>query len=421
MLYFHLLHAIVLSNFTKNRLAYSIMVSIIAFSISFLGLFVASSLEYIIQASFYITNWTINFIITAIIEGGLLYGFFKISKFKNGFSFLKKINTNEYIDMFILSISILVLFIFLRMGDPNGVIVSHLVYEIVFIAIIMVLLIQKTLKLNYKQKLLYDELDRIKLELSEKCTEIEELEKENLSFTKTSHSIAHKQKAIEYKLDQILINNEFANETDITNKVKSIYEEYRNSLPLIKLKKTDITDIDDMLNSMQHECNKSNISLDLQLNGDIYSMISIAVSKEDLEILLADFIKNAIIAINSSENVNRSILVKLGVLNNCYSLYVYDSGIEFSIQTLVNLGLKPSTTHVDSGGTGMGYMNTFDTLKKYNASLIISEKHPPISNDYTKYVAIHFDNKAEYAIKSYRAQKIKSEDITNRVIIKDMQ
>ena len=123
-------------------------------------------------------------------------------------------------------------------------------------------------------------------------------------------------------------------------------------------------------------------------------------AKEDLETLLADHIKNAIIAINHTDNVNRSILVRLGEIDGIYSVYIYDSGIEFEKETLENLGKKPSTTHKDEGGTGMGFMNTFDTLRKCNASLVIEEFGKPDKDNYTKSIMIKFDNKNEFKIKT---------------------
>lgn len=135
-------------------------------------------------------------------------------------------------------------------------------------------------------------------------------------------------------------------------------------------------------------------------------MVNNFVSKEDLEILLADHIKNAIIAINYSNNVNKSILIRLGIIDGIYSLYIYDSGIEFEIDTLKNLGKKPSTTHADSGGTGMGFMNTFDTLNKYKASMIIEEYGKPSKDNYTKAIMIKFDKKNEFKICSYRDEQV---------------
>ena len=90
---------------------------------------------------------------------------------------------------------------------------------------------------------------------------------------------------------------------------------------------------------------------------------------------------------------------KLGKIDKNYGLYIYDSGVEFEKETLENLGKKPSTTHKDEGGTGMGFMNTFDTLRKCNASMIIEEFGKPNKDNYTKAIMIKFDNKNEFKIK----------------------
>ena len=157
-----------------------------------------------------------------------------------------------------------------------------------------------------------------------------------------------------------------------------------------------------MLKFMQSECIKNNIDFNIQIKGNIYHIINNIISVEQLEVLLADHIKDAIIAIKHTENVNRSILVKLGKIDDCYGLYIYDSGIEFEIETLKNLGKKPSTTHKDEGGTGMGFMNTFDTLKACNGSLIIKEIGKPSKDNFTKIIMIKFDSKNEYKVISYR-------------------
>ena len=75
---------------------------------------------------------------------------------------------------------------------------------------------------------------------------------------------------------------------------------FRKLYTLSELPKTDIVEIDDMLKFQQHECMKNNIDFDFQINGNIFHMINTFISKEDLEILLADHIKNSIIAVNFS-------------------------------------------------------------------------------------------------------------------------
>ena len=166
---------------------------------------------------------------------------------------------------------------------------------------------------------------------------------------------------------------------------------------------------------MQSECMKNKIDFQLQLNGNIHHMVNKHIDKEDLEILIADMIKNALIAINNSKNINKGILVRLGLIDGKYSLYVYDSGIEFEIDTLINLGIKPSTTHSNDGGTGMGWMNTFDTLKKYKASLVIDEYGKPVEDNFTKVIKIVFDNKNKYKIISYRVKEIEEKDVNKRI------
>ena len=189
---------------------------------------------------------------------------------------------------------------------------------------------------------------------------------------------------------------------EVRDRLNKIGKELYKEKTVTELAKTEIPEIDDMLKYMQTECTKNKIDFELQLKGNIHYMTNNLITKEDLETLLADHIKNAIIAINHTDNVNRSILVKLGKIDESYGLYIYDSGIEFEKETLENLGKKPSTTHKDEGGTGMGFMNTFDTLRKCNASMIIEEFGKPNKYNYTKAIMIKFDNKNEFKVKSYK-------------------
>ena len=279
----------------------------------------------------------------------------------------------------------------------------------------MFITIQKSLQLYYKQKLQEREVEEIKKELKNKETEIKELEKENLKLNKKNHSIAHKQKSLEYELEQMVLNNQIVDRNHVRDKIEKLSKEMQNETISIELTRTEINEIDNMLKYMQSECVKNKIDFQLQINGNIHHMVNTYIGKGELEILIADLIKNAIIAINHSKNINKSILVRLGIIDGVYSLYVYDSGIEFEIDTLINLGIKPSSTHAKDGGTGMGLMNTFDTLKKYKASLIIDEYGKPVNDNFTKVIKIIFDNKNVYRIESYRKKDIQEKDIDKRI------
>lgn len=268
----------------------------------------------------------------------------------------------------------------------------------------MLITIKKSLQLYYKQQMLIKDLKETKEELEKKNKEIQKLENENIEISKKRHTIVHKQKSLERKLEEIIMKLEISTEEAEKVKVRleKLNSEIYNKKEVIELDKTGIENIDDMLKYMQIECIKNKIDFTLKITGNIYYMINNLINKEDLETLLADHIKDAIIAINHTENINKSILVRLGDIDGNYGLYIYDSGVEFPKEVLENLGKKPCTTYKNEGGTGMGFMNTFDTLRKCNASLIIEELNEPKEDNYTKIVEIKFDKKNEFKVNSYK-------------------
>ena len=266
--------------------------------------------------------------------------------------------------------------------------------------------------------MLVKDLEETKAELEEKNTRIKELENEIIKSGKKSHSISHRQDILEHKLEELNMKSEIS-EMDIKSRIEKVGKDIRKE-PVIVLAKTGIAEIDDVLDYMKSECVKKKIDFQLQLSGNIYKMINNYVSKDELEILLADHIKNAIIAIEYSNNINKSILVRLGRLDGTYGLYVYDSGIEFEKETLLKLGKKPATTHKDSGGTGMGFMNTFDTLRKHNASFIIEEYGKPVTDNFTKVLKFKFDGKKEFKICTYRKEEIEKQDKEKTLVVEKL-
>ena len=411
---------LVFSKLNKKDISFSIIINIISLSINYILLFLSSIITFLPNVLLKNKNDYVSLILLIIVHAILLGVFATRKKFRKGFSFINKKLKNEYVSTFILNISIIVLFTVIVLSEYNKTITRTFGIGLIIFSIIMFITIQKSLQLYYKQKLLIQDLEETKKELEDKKLEIEKLEKENLNFSKVSHYIAHKQKSLEHKLNELMLKNEITSEIDIRDRINAISKEMQPRQAK-ELSKTDIVEIDDMLKYMQSECINDKIEFELQISGNIYQMINNHIRKEDLEILLADHIKNAIIAINHSDNSNKSILVRLGIIDGCYSLYIYDSGIEFEIDTLEKLGKVPSTTHKESGGTGMGFMNTFDTLKKYNASMIINEYGKPSKDNYTKVLMIKFDKKNEFKIISYRSEEIEnkcnSEDINVEKLI----
>lgn len=413
-----LLLSIMASKNTKCSIGYSMLAIIISLSINYIIFFMAIVISFIPNIILKISNNYISLLVLIIIHSLILFILSKIKKFKYGFLFLQYNSKNEFLDIIMLNISVIIVFSFIIFTNINIELTRNLFLGFIIFSILMFITIQKSLQLYYKQELLKQNLEESKKDIENKDKKIEELGKENFKLHKKIHSINHSIESLEYKLDVLSQQTEIASEIDIRDRINEISKMIEEDKVVIELTKTNIEIIDDILKNMQSKCIKNNIDFELKINGNINHMINNIISKKDLEILIADLIKNAIIAISYSDNVNKSILVRLGVIDGIYSLYVYDTGIEFNIETLLNLGIKPSTTHADNGGTGMGFINTFDTLNKYKASIIIEEFGKESKDNYTKAVIIKFDKNNNYKINSYRAEKIKEKEPKNIIIEK---
>ena len=285
-------------------------------------------------------------------------------------------------------------------------------------------MIQKTLTLYYKQKLLAQNIEEYKAEIASKDAEIKSLSEEKYKISKLNHEFYNRQKALIHKVEEIMnMNTEAAEELDLSKQINDLTKEYTDKAKEIKtldkLPITGITEIDDMFKYMQSECKSKNIQFNLQIIGNIYYMINNKIAQNKLVTMIGDHLRDAIIAIESSKNSFKSILAILGENNGLYEFCVFDTGIEFKIDTLLKLGLEPATTHKDSGGTGIGFMTTFETMSETKASLIINEMHEMNNTDYTKSITIRFDGKNEYRIKSYRSDEIKKKLKDNRIIIEN--
>lgn len=404
----------------------TIISNLITNSIVYFGFTVAMLIEAIPMYSIKIENKLINLIAIIIIEIVLLKLFFKIKRFKNGFSFLQSKANGEYLDIIMINISAIVIMIYCMFGKGtgNGELAKQIMFPFIVLGIIMIIMIQKTLTLYYKQKLLEKEITEYENTIKEKDAKIEELSKEKFEISKLNHEFYNRQKALQLKVENIISNMslEISDKLSVMNQINKLSKEYTGKLENIKhtdkLPLTNIEEVDDMFKYMQNECKKNNIDFKLTINGNIRHMTNKIIPKEKLTTLIGDHIRDAIIAICCSKNKFRSIVVVLEPKDKIYELSISDTGIEFDVETFPKLGIEPATTHKDRGGNGIGFITTFETLKETRGSLIIEERHPMEENDFTKTIVFRFDGKNEYKINTYRPEKIK--DTNNRIIIENI-
>ncbi len=419
----------------ENNLGYTMLVTIIAFAICYIIFAIAVGIAYIFTIIFSIKNNFFMLCIIVLIHILITFILFKMKRLKDGITFLKNKSKNIYLDITMFSISSIVLYLYSLVTYKSnfksdvGILYSgenvtrYLVINFFIFGIILIMMIQKTLLLSYKQNLLENTIKDYEKTIKEKDEKINRLSDEKFKINKLNHEFYNRQKSLELKVEKALqnMNFELSEEFDLGDKILELSKEYTNKVIEIKRKnelpKTDIEEIDDMFSYMQSECIKNGIEFILQVNGNIHYLINNIINKNKLVTLIGDHLRDAIIAINYSDNKYKSVFAILGIKDDVYEFCIYDSGIEFEIETFRKLGLEPATTHKDNGGTGIGFITTFETLKETKASLIIEEKNELMENSYTKAVKFRFDDKNEFKIISYRANDIKENINSNRILI----
>lgn len=311
----------------------------------------------------------------------------------------------------------------------------YLLTGIIIGAICILSWIGRKITKYYKQKLKEKTIDELETEIKEKDERISKILEENEAIAEINHKYSNRISALEKVSAKILAKPELMEKMkvefgedfgEMQKQIAKLSEEYSSEITeKVKheksIEKTGVFGVDNVLEYMSSEATKNGIDFNLKINGNINYMVENIIEQSKLETLLGDHIKDAIIAINSSNNTYKNILVVMGIIEDCYEVCIYDTGIEFEIETLLKLGLESITTHKDTGGSGIGFMTTFETLNHSKASLIIEEKHSMTNNDYTKAVRIRFDGKREYKIRSYRADEIKAKTEDSRIIIEKIK
>jgi len=424
----YFLYSLAISLTVNTNILHGLVSNIISVSFSLIAMFVSTIINFIIYKlmSFDITIETIiEYVTIGIIQFLLIYLFFKIERFKYGFSFLqgKETMNKENTSKIGILVSSIIIAISLVLSTYSRTTSKILIAILILGGILMIYWIKKSITKYYKEKMKERTVEIQQEQIKQQDERIKDLQTELADVLQINHKYSHRISAMEKAVTKLgtklQANEEFAEEYgDILSSIKKLSKEYKEEVASViketKLPKTNIFSIDNLLEYMKQESEKDKIDFKLNLDFDINEILETKIPQNKLETMLADHIRDAIIAINCSENKDRRIKVVLDKEDNNYQIKFYDTGIEFEIETLSNLGLKRITTHKSAGGSGIGFMTTFETLKQCKASLIIEEYS---DLEYTKAVIIKFDNKNEYRIHSYRAEEIKNKIKDNRIII----
>lgn len=169
-----------------------------------------------------------------------------------------------------------------------------------------------------------------------------------------------------------------------------------------KLISTGIPYLDSVLTYMQEKAMSKDIVLSASGDPGIADLVARTIEEEDLKTLAADMLENAIIA--NTYNHGSNVYFVIGYFGKHLAIYVYDSGIPFTKEVLLDLGIQKHTTHEADGGSGIGLMTIFELVRKYRATYIIDEYSTP-TGPYTKRITIVFDKRRKYILNTSRPKE----------------
>lgn len=364
MLISYLLYGIIIATITKTKYKYSVVLTFISLTITYLLYMISIAITAVSLKLVYRDMPEDSILILLIgmcVEILAINLLFKLKRFKNGIPFLKneeKVNNIGIIGVIFIGIVLIIYSII-----PNTTHTRYIFIGLAIEAICLFIWIKKKITIYYKQKLKEQTVADLQNEIKEKDSRINEILEENKAIATINHKYSSRIKALEEFSSKIVskpeivekMKTEFGEDyTAFAEQIKRISQEYSNEMKIKVTKenaipKTGIFGIDTLLEHMSTEATKSNISLDVKINASLNYMVENIISESALETLLGDHIKDAIIAINCSNNTNRRILVVISIVDKCYEINFYDTGIEFEIDTLIKLGEEQITTHKETG------------------------------------------------------------------------
>lgn len=354
------------------------------------------------------------FSLLAIYASTFVFAFLllKIKRFKKGFQFLqneKNLGLGLVAAGFIYSIEE-----FTYLYDYLNI---EKVYEIIFLIGLFIsgfglyLWIRRSITAHYRERLQLKSEEHYQELLKEKELENEKLSQSNEFLAKVVHRDNHLMSALNNSINAYFDSNGKQLNDDLLREIQTLAKERgelieKEQRDFKLLPTTGNLLIDGAVNDLYIKAAAHGIDFNLTVSETVDAIIGKYIPQIDLQTLLCDHIKDAIIAVDATENNKGKILVDFSMKNENYQITVFDSGVDFEIDTLSKLGKERVTTHADNGGSGIGFMTTFETLRKAYASLMITEfahKTP-----FSKSVSIIFDGENSFIIQSYRSDILKT-------------
>lgn len=408
---FYLLVPVLLSLLNRKRKHIFSTLVIGLFSISLVS--VLDVVSVLLQSTVFwaigLTQYSgINFLINRIVMVILCILFMNLKRFKKGFQFFQK-DKNLGIGLALSEIVMIMQCLELRNNHDIEYYYIVFIFGGVIIGFGLYLWISRSITAHYRNRQQLRLEEHYKEVLEKRDKEIEKLNQSNAYLAKIVHRDNHLMSNVNTSIDMYFNSDDEAYKETLLRELQTLAKERsevinKEQLESKLLPSTGNLLIDSAINDLYIKAAAHGIDFNLTVSSTVDEIIGKYISQTDLQTLLCDHIKDAIIAVDSYGESGGKILVNLSKLNDNYCIDIYDSGVAFETATLSKLGVDRVTTHADSGGSGIGFMTTFETIKKAYASLIITEFEQ--RSPFSKSVSFRFDGESAFIINSYRKDEL---------------
>lgn len=335
--------------------------------------------------------------------------FIKVKRFKNGLQFFQRINHIG------LGLALSGLVFVLTCLDFTKDYMNDFIYTIILIGFAisgfgLYLWIRRSITAHYRERLQLKSEEHYQALLSEKEQEIEKLNQSNEYLAKVVHRDNHLMSSLNSSIDAYFASGDSQFRDEMLRDIQTLAKE-RGELIAKEQREAKILPstgnplLDGAINDLYTKAAAYGIDFSLTVAAPVGEVIGKFISQTDLQTLICDHIKDALIAVNATGEDKGKILVEFAMKNGSYSVTVFDSGIAFEPETLAKLGKERVTTHADNGGSGIGFMTTFETLRKAHAGLKITEFET--KTPFTKSVSFRFNGENTFTIQSYRSDMLR--------------
>lgn len=380
-------------------------VTYIIFSLS--ALISSSILVFIFHLTSDSYNHLVSQFLTAFIQIAITPLLFLPKRFRKGMPFIKN-KLNSFSLMFI---SLITLFIFVIIKSGGNNLLYLFPFLLIFLMAIFIYISWKNnITKTYLERLKEKDIAKLNDTLSEKESYIKKLEEENKELSKIIHSDNKLIPAMLLSVKEFIKDSSSLVPASSEKGMRLLSDLEQLSLHRKSILRTQddrcrgipetgCSSVDSILKYMKQKAHEMNIIFETAFSCNMKALVNENISENDLNTLLADLLENALIATKYGDH--RHVLLSVDMIEDFYTISIFDSGVLFPKEVLVSLGLKNYTTHKADGGSGIGLVTSYELLKKYRASLAI-EEFTQDSGLYTKKLSVVFNRLDQYTLFTYR-------------------